>query len=86
MAEGDLTVTSTKRIAEAVSEPPCSCFSLKANQIGSASEPLRVCMLTRSNSWGIVVFHCSGETEDSFIIADLGVGPRTGRINTAALC
>ena len=84
MVEGDLTVTGTKRIAEAVSELPCSCFPLKENQIGSASEHLQVCMLTLSNSWGIMVFHCSGETEDTFIIADLGVGPRTGQINTAA--
>ncbi|KAK7832144.1 LOW QUALITY PROTEIN: hypothetical protein U0070_015291, partial [Myodes glareolus] len=79
-------VTSPERIAEALSEKSCNCSLLKLNQIGSASEPLQVCMLTRSNSWGIMASHCSGETGETFIIAHLVAGARTGQINTAALC
>ena len=41
--------------------------------------------LAKSNGWGTMVSHRSGETEDSFI-GDLVVGLSTGQIKTGAPC
>ena len=42
-------------------------------------------LLARTNGWGTMVSHRSGETEDTFI-ADLVVGLSTGQIKTGAPC
>ncbi|CAD7681798.1 unnamed protein product [Nyctereutes procyonoides] len=81
----DLTVTNPKRISKAVGKKSCNCLLLKVNQIGSVTESLQVCKLAQSNGWGVMVSHCSGETEDTFI-ADLVVGLCTGQIKTGAPC
>uniref|UniRef100_A0A2K5IV88 phosphopyruvate hydratase n=1 Tax=Colobus angolensis palliatus TaxID=336983 RepID=A0A2K5IV88_COLAP len=81
----DLTVTNPKRIAKAVNEKSCNCLLLKVNQIGSVTESLQACKLAQANGWGVMVFHRSGETEDTFI-ADLVVGLCTGQIKTGAPC
>jgi enolase len=41
--------------------------------------------LARSDGWGVMVSHRSGETEDTFI-ADLVVALGTGQIKTGAPC
>ncbi|KAL0609245.1 Alpha-enolase [Plecturocebus cupreus] len=41
--------------------------------------------LAQANGWGVMVSHCSGETEDTFII-DMVVGLCTGQIKTGAPC
>lgn len=41
--------------------------------------------MAKSNGWGTMVSHRSGETEDTFI-ADLVVGLSTGQIKTGAPC
>lgn len=41
--------------------------------------------MAKSNGWGTMVSHRSGETEDAFI-ADLVVGLSTGQIKTGAPC
>lgn len=56
---------------------------MKVNQIGSVTESMRACQLSRQNQWGVMVSHRSGETEDNFI-ADLVVGWGTGQIKTGA--
>lgn len=66
----DLTVTNPKRIALAVEKKACNCLLLKVNQIGSVSESIDAHNLAKSNGWGTMVSHRSGETEDCFI-ADL---------------
>uniref|UniRef100_A0A8I3RUK5 phosphopyruvate hydratase n=1 Tax=Canis lupus familiaris TaxID=9615 RepID=A0A8I3RUK5_CANLF len=81
----NLTMTNPKRISEAVGKKSCNCLLLKVNQIGSVTESLEVCKLTQSNGWGVMVSHCSGEIEDTFI-ADLVVGPCTGQIKTGTPC
>uniref|UniRef100_A0A8C5LTE2 Enolase n=1 Tax=Leptobrachium leishanense TaxID=445787 RepID=A0A8C5LTE2_9ANUR len=43
------------------------------------------CKPAQSNGWGVVISHCSGETEDTFI-ADMVVGLWTGQIKTGAPC
>jgi enolase len=81
----DLTVTNPKRIQTAVDKKACNCLLLKVNQIGSVTESIRAHQLAKSNGWGTMVSHRSGETEDTFI-ADLVVGLSTGQIKTGAPC
>lgn len=81
----DLTVTNPKRIKTAVEKKACNCLLLKVNQIGSVTESIQACKLSRENGWGVMVSHRSGETEDTFI-ADLVVGLATGQIKTGAPC
>ncbi|VDN53793.1 unnamed protein product [Dracunculus medinensis] len=81
----DLTVTNPKRIMKAIEEKACNCLLLKVNQIGSVTESIEAAKLSRSNGWGVMVSHRSGETEDTFI-ADLVVGLATGQIKTGAPC
>ncbi|CAK5007737.1 unnamed protein product [Meloidogyne enterolobii] len=81
----DLTVTNPKRIKQAVEKKACNCLLLKVNQIGTVTESIEAATLARSNGWGVMVSHRSGETEDTFI-ADLVVGLATGQIKTGAPC
>ncbi|XP_046995544.1 enolase-like [Schistocerca americana] len=81
----DLTVTNPKRIALAAEKKACNCLLLKVNQIGTVTESIRAHLLAKSNGWGTMVSHRSGETED-FFIADLVVGLGTGQIKTGAPC
>ncbi|XP_018567926.1 enolase-like [Anoplophora glabripennis] len=81
----DLTVTNPKRIDMAVEKKACNCLLLKVNQIGTVTESIKAHSLAKSNGWGTMVSHRSGETEDTFI-ADLVVGLSTGQIKTGAPC
>ncbi|XP_076306716.1 enolase-like isoform X1 [Tachypleus tridentatus] len=81
----DLTVTNPKRIQTALEKKACNCLLLKVNQIGSVTESIRAHKLAKSNGWGTMVSHRSGETEDHSI-ADLVVGLSTGQIKTGAPC
>jgi len=78
-------VTNPKRIQTAIDKKACNCLLLKVNQIGSVTESIKAHILAKSNGWGTMVSHRSGETEDSFI-ADLVVGLSTGQIKTGAPC
>ncbi|XP_018324840.1 enolase [Agrilus planipennis] len=81
----DLTVTNPKRIQTAVEKKACNCLLLKVNQIGTVTESIQAHLLAKTNGWGTMVSHRSGETEDTFI-ADLVVGLSTGQIKTGAPC
>lgn len=81
----DLTVTNPIRIQTAAEKKCCNCLLLKVNQIGTVSESIKAHLLAKSNGWGTMVSHRSGETEDTFI-ADLVVGLSTGQIKTGAPC
>jgi len=81
----DLTVTNPERIQTAIGKKSCSGLLLKVNQIGTVTESIAASNLAKSDGWGVMVSHRSGETEDSFI-ADLVVGLRTGQIKTGAPC
>jgi len=79
----DLLVTNPTRINLGLEKKACNALLLKVNQIGSLTESIDACNLSRKNSWGVMVSHRSGETEDTFI-ADLVVGLGTGQIKTGA--
>ena len=81
----DLLVTNTSRIQEAASKSACNALLLKVNQIGSVTESINAVALAKSNGWGVMTSHRSGETEDNYI-ADLAVGLCTGQIKTGAPC
>jgi enolase len=81
----DLLVTNTSRISEAAQKKACNALLLKVNQIGSVTESINAVALSKSNGWGVMTSHRSGETEDSYI-ADLAVGLCTGQIKTGAPC
>ncbi len=79
----DLTVTNVKRIQMAIKHGAMNYLLLKINQIGTLTEAKSAFDLTKSQQWGVVVSHRSGETEDT-LIADLSVGWSTERIKTGA--
>lgn len=81
----DLTVTNPKRIKTAIDCKAVNGLLLKVNQIGTVTESIRAALLSKSDGWGVMVSHRSGETEDTFI-ADLVVGLKTGQIKTGAPC
>lgn len=81
----DLLVTNPIRVQMGIDKKLCNALLLKVNQIGSITESIEAYRLARSNNWGVMVSHRSGETEDNFI-ADLVVGLGTGQIKTGAPC
>ncbi|KAJ4970178.1 hypothetical protein NE237_003277 [Protea cynaroides] len=81
----NMLVSNPKRIERAVHESTCNALLLKVNQIGTVTEAFEAVKLAKDATWGIVVSHRSGETEDSFI-ADLAVGLATGQIKAGAPC
>jgi len=81
----DLTVTNVTRVQKAIDDKACNALLLKVNQIGTISESINAVKLCKTNGWGVMCSHRSGETEDS-TIADLAVGLCTGQIKTGAPC
>jgi enolase len=79
----DLFVTNPERLARGLEESSANAILIKLNQIGTLSETLRTVDLARSNGWGAVISHRSGETEDT-TIADLAVATNSGQIKTGA--
>jgi len=81
----DLTVTNVARVQTALDKKACNCLLLKVNQIGTITESIQAVKLCKTNGWGIMTSHRSGETEDT-TIADLCVGLCAGQIKTGAPC
>jgi len=79
----DLLVTSPERLSRAIGERSCNAILVKPNQIGSLTETLDVVDAAVAASFGVVISHRSGETEDS-TIADLAVATNAGQIKAGA--
>lgn len=79
----DLLVTSVDLLEEAIDRGIGNAILIKVNQIGSLSETLHTMDLAQRSSYGAMVSHRSGETEDSFI-AHLVVATNAGQIKTGA--
>ena len=56
---------------------------IKVNQIGTLTETLQCIELAKGSSYGVVISHRSGETEDTFI-ADLAVATGAAQIKTGS--
>ncbi|WP_045221052.1 phosphopyruvate hydratase [Desulfonatronum thioautotrophicum] len=81
----DIFVTNPDILAEGIQEGIANAILIKLNQIGTVTETLDTIELAKSASYGTVISHRSGETEDAFI-ADLAVGMNSGQIKTGSLC
>ncbi|MGE5760927.1 MAG: phosphopyruvate hydratase [Gemmatimonadota bacterium] len=79
----DLFCTNVDRLARGIEENVANAILIKVNQIGTLTETLQCIELARSNGYGAVISHRSGETEDTFI-ADLAVGSGVGQIKTGS--
>ncbi|MGD9693385.1 MAG: phosphopyruvate hydratase [Phycisphaerales bacterium] len=79
----DLFVTNTKFLERGFKEGCANAILVKVNQIGSLSEALDAVGMAMRRSFGAVMSHRSGETEDA-TIADLAVATNCGQIKTGA--
>jgi enolase len=79
----DLFVTNTDRLAKGIEEDIGNAILIKVNQIGTLTETLQCIELAKGASYGTVISHRSGETEDAFI-ADLAVATDAGQIKTGS--
>jgi enolase len=80
----DLFVTSTERLARGMGMGVGNAILIKVNQIGTLTETLDAINMARKASYGIVISHRSGESEDTFI-ADLAVATNAGQIKTGSM-
>jgi enolase len=80
----DVFVTNPVRLQRGIEEHIGNAILLKVNQIGTLTETLETIDLARSNGFGTVISHRSGETEDT-TIADLAVATNAGQIKTGSL-
>jgi enolase len=79
----DIFVTNMERLGRGIDEGIANAILIKLNQIGTVTETLECIDLARRSSYGTVISHRSGETEDPFI-ADLAVAVGAGQIKTGS--
>jgi enolase len=79
----DLFVTNVDRLGRGIEENVANAVLVKVNQIGTLTETLQCIELAKGSSYGVVISHRSGETEDTFI-ADLAVATGAGQIKTGS--
>ena len=79
----DLFVTNVDRLGQGIEQGVANAVLIKVNQIGTLTETLQCIELAKGSSYGVVISHRSGETEDAFI-ADLAVAVGAGQIKTGS--
>ena len=79
----DLFVTNPEKLRRGIGEGIANAILIKLNQIGTLSETLNVISMAKRYSYGTVISHRSGETDDAFI-SDLAVATGAGQIKTGA--
>ncbi len=79
----DLFVTNVDRLGRGIEQGVANAVLIKVNQIGTLTETLQCIELAKGSSYGVVISHRSGETEDAFI-ADLAVAVGAGQIKTGS--
>ncbi len=79
----DVFVTNPEIFAEGIADGLANSILVKLNQIGTLTETFAAIEMARTNSYGTVISHRSGETNDT-TIADLAVATRAGQIKTGA--
>ncbi len=79
----DLFVTDEELLRRGISEGAANSILIKVNQIGTVSETLHTMGRANRSSYGTMVSHRSGETEDTFI-SHLAVATNAGQIKTGA--
>ena len=81
----DLFVTNTKRLQKGFEKAMGNAILIKPNQIGTLTETLDVIFKAKKHSYGTIISHRSGETDDTFI-ADIAVATNAGFIKAGAPC
>ena len=79
----DIFVTNQEILRKGIAEKTANAILIKVNQIGTVSETLHTMDMARRASYGLMVSHRSGETEDTFI-SHLAVATNAGQIKTGA--
>jgi enolase len=79
----DIFCTNVDLLERGIDQGVANAILIKVNQIGTLTETLQCIELARSNGYGAVISHRSGETEDTFI-ADLAVASGVGQIKTGS--
>ena len=79
----DLFCTNVDRLARGIESGTANAILIKVNQIGTLTETLQCIELAKGSSYGVVISHRSGETEDTFI-ADLAVASGAAQIKTGS--
>jgi enolase len=79
----DLFVTNTQRLERGIRTGAANAILVKVNQIGTLTETLDAIETAQRASFGVVVSHRSGETEDT-TIADLAVATNAGQMKSGA--
>ncbi|MDQ7008168.1 MAG: phosphopyruvate hydratase [Acidobacteriota bacterium] len=79
----DIFVTNPEILREGIEKGISNAILIKLNQIGTVSETFDAISMAKAASFGTVISHRSGETEDTFI-ADLAVAVGAGQIKTGA--
>jgi len=79
----DIFVTNRERLDRGIRTAAANAILVKVNQIGTLTETLDAIEAAQRASFGVVVSHRSGETEDT-TIADLAVATNAGQIKTGA--
>jgi enolase len=80
----DLFVTNTERLARGMATGVGNAILIKVNQIGTLTETLDAIEMAAKASYGVVISHRSGESEDT-LIADLAVAVNAGQIKTGSM-
>ena len=75
--------TNVELLARGIEGGVANAVLIKPNQIGTLTETLQCIELAKTSSYGAVISHRSGETEDTFI-ADLAVATGVGQIKTGS--
>src|SRR5712691_50105 len=79
----DVFVTNAERLERGIDEAAANAILVKLNQIGTLTETLDVVRMAKEASYGVVISHRSGETEDT-TIADVAVATNAGQIKAGA--
>jgi len=80
----DLFVTNVEFLRRGIAERIANSILIKVNQIGTLTETLSTIDLAKTNGYGTIISHRSGETEDTSI-ADIAVGTNAGQIKTGSI-
>jgi enolase len=79
----DVFVTNPAILKQGIADGVGNALLVKLNQIGTVTETLDAIAMARAASYGTIISHRSGETEDS-TIADLAAGTSAGQIKTGS--
>ena len=79
----DLFVTNVERLSDGIAKGVANAILIKVNQIGTLSATLETVEMAQRASYGVVMSHRSGETEDA-TIADIAVATNAGQIKTGS--